>query len=116
MGELLDPDEPQFNITVDGEKFICTPENTLAFVHDPRFKDVDHIFRHLIEEDDEEEQGIYIFRRSFGTIFNQLVYDMAEVGFTVIEHEEPEDFDWDQYVKATTKDLDTYWEHLDGVS
>jgi hypothetical protein len=116
MSELLDPDDPHFNVTVEGEVYVCTPDNSLAYVHDPRFKDVDHIFRHLIEDDGEEEQGIFLFRRCFGTIFNTLIQDMTETGFTVIQAGEPSEFDWDWYVRTHTKDLDEYWEHLDGIA
>jgi hypothetical protein len=111
----LDPQDPKFVITIDDEKLVCTPQNTLAFVHSEGFKDVDHIFRHLVELDDEEEQGVFVWRKSFGVIFNDLVASMVEVGFTVIEHDEPEDFDWGWYVRTHTKDLENYWEHLDGT-
>lgn len=111
MGEMIPEGQEYFNLNIGDEKYPCSPENTAAFVHSERFKDCDHLF---LETDIDE--GIFLFRATFGVIFNPLVRDMEAVGFHVQYADEPTDMDWEQYLKFHTKDIKKYWRHLDGVN
>lgn len=111
MGEMIPEGQEYFNLNIGDEVHPCSPENTAAFVHSERFKDCDHLF---LETDIDE--GIFLFRATFGVIFNPLVRDMEAVGFHVQYADEPTDMDWEQYLKFHTKDIKKYWRHLDGVN
>ena len=110
MGEILPEGQNYFNLDNEGEKIPCHPDTTAAFVHSDRFKDVDHIFVETAPD-----EGIFLFRKVFGVIFNPLVRDMENVGFHVQHADEPSDMDWEQFVKFSTKDVDKYWKHLKGT-
>lgn len=105
----------EFNFKTSMGDYKCTPDNTIAFVHSPQYKDVDHIFRHL-EDMGEEEMGIFAFRAVFGVVFNRLVQDMEESGYTVVYHEVPTELDMNQFIESESGDLEEWWEHLDGSS
>lgn len=118
--------EPYFTINITGLgrpiPKICTPENTGAFVHPINYKDVDHVWRaedeEVIPDVDAETAnvvGMYIFRMAFGGEFNDLVAEMDEHGYSIIEAEVPTDDDWDAFIRQNNKDIDKYWEVLDGI-
>jgi len=110
MGEILPEGEGYFNLDNEGEKIPCHPDTTAAFVHHPFYKDVDHIF---VETSPDE--GIFLFRKVFGVIFNPLVRDMEKEGFHVQHSDTPSDMDWVQFVNFSTRDINKYWEVLDGT-
>ncbi len=112
--------EPHFTLNTENGKVYCDPDNTIAFVHGENFRDVDHIFRYNLEDgeipDDEDMvEGMFAFRAVFSVLFNPIVQDMEELGFTVVHHDIPTDPDWEQYLVRAGEDLDEYWVYLDGT-
>ena len=98
--------KPKFVLKVGDEQYVCTPDNTLAFLYEQ--PEYDHIF-HITHEDEDSMRGYHIFRHLLGDNFDRLVKRMIDGGYGVSNEEEISDGDLSAYKKS----LPDYYELAD---
>jgi len=100
MSEKEPKNTPRFWLNLNGERRECTPDNTLAFIHEN--EEHDHIY--LI---DGEEEGAYIGRfvwRDFiqegGQAFDDMIKYMINQGYVVEDNGTLDENDMKAYLLA----------------
>ena len=109
MNHERESELPKFVLNIKGEKVVCTPENTLAFLYENEA--YDHIF-HITNQDEELMYGFHIFRHLLGNDFDILVKLMIDGGFAVSNEEKITESDLNAYKKS----LPDYYELKDPES
>lgn len=113
---------------VDGEgnRYRMRAENTIVFLHERPFEELDHIFIVLeVDEDEDSLNGFYVWRPLI-PFFDELVADMQDKGFVTTDQEVPDEHDvkiWERHFNReptcievigalATESLDAEWAYL----
>lgn len=89
---------PKFRVEfANGEKHICTPEDTTAYLHNLLPK-ADHLWVQEDTDPDSENKGVPLFRQQISN-FNEILEYMKANGYSIIEPESgiPSDSDLAMY-------------------
>lgn len=101
MGKEKEPKQQFFNLTINQESYVCTPENTEAYLYED--SKYDHIF-HAIQDNEEGRFGFYLFRKHLSG-FDALVKRMINNGYEVVSENEPSENDLQNYFKNHPEDI-----------
>lgn len=91
--------------TNNGERLLCTPENTQAYLYED--EKYDHIF-HIVTETENGWQGYHIFRHVVGKDFDEMIKRMINGGFDVMNAGEIDESDMKAYLKSLPVELETH--------
>lgn len=111
MGKEQEPKGYAFSLEINGNRFICTPDNTYGYLY--QNTDYDHVFIKT-GEDEGSMYGYHIFRHLMGDQFDKMLKKMIKNGFEVFSEEEPSEADLDAYQRSIPKEFtvpypDTEW-------
>jgi hypothetical protein len=81
-----EPNQEPLVFNIDGDEFLATPQNAIAFTHPTEEAQYDHVFLFNTEPDDDEEvtEGMFVWR-TFIEDFDAVVEMMRDRNYTIVE-------------------------------
>jgi hypothetical protein len=98
------PKDPRFWLNIGETNLECTPENTMAYLHEnPKH---DYLF-FIVSQDEETMQGHHIFRSKLKEQFDIILARMERDGYNIIEEDGLVDGDLRAYYRQHPEEYPT---------